>query len=107
MTLVANGEVHSLKVRAVLGSQTIGSVAASPVAIALLPIAQRFAGRPGRVTNVLIKPRPGADALVAGELRALARGRIDVTPADNELRLLSQAAQPNASPPPCSLSSAR
>ncbi|MFI5009757.1 MAG: FtsX-like permease family protein [Solirubrobacterales bacterium] len=96
VTLVANGEVNSLKVRAVLGSQTIGSVAASPVAIALLPIAQRLAGRPGRVTNVLIKPRPGADALVARELRALARGRIDVTPADNELRLLSQAAQPNA-----------
>ena len=31
-----------------------------------------------------------------GELRVLARGRIDVTPADNELRLLDQAAQPNA-----------
>jgi putative ABC transport system permease protein len=96
VTLMANGQVHTLKVRAVLGSQTIASVAASPVAIALLPIAQRLAGRPGRITNVLIKPRPGADALVAKELRALVRGRIDVTPADNELRLLNQAAQPKA-----------
>jgi putative ABC transport system permease protein len=96
VTLMANGEVSSLRVRAVLGSQTIGAVASSPVVIALLPIAQALTGRQRRITNVLIKPRPGDDALVAGELRALARERIDVVPADNELRLLGQAAQPNA-----------
>lgn len=96
VTLVANGKVSSLRVRAVLGSQTIGTVASSPVVIALLPIAQTLSGRRGRITNVLIKPRPGADVLVARELRALARERIDVVPADNELRLLGQAAQPNA-----------
>jgi len=96
VTLVVNGRVNSLKVRAVLGSQTIGTVAASPVVIALLPIAQVLADRQGRITNVLIKPRPGADALVARELRSLAQGRVDVVGAGNELRLLGQAAQPNA-----------
>ncbi len=96
VTLVANGEAHLLKVRVVLGSQTVGAIANSPVVIALLPIAQKLASKQGRITNVLVKPRPGADALVARELRALARGHIDVTPADNELRLLGQAAQPNA-----------
>ncbi len=96
VALVVNGKVSSLRVRAVLGSQTIGAVASSPVVIALLPIAQMLADRQGQVTSVLIKPRPGADALVANELRVLARGRIDVVPADNELRLLDQAAQPNA-----------
>jgi putative ABC transport system permease protein len=37
----------------------------------------------------------GQDALVAGELRRLAHGRLDVKAADNELRLLSQATEPN------------
>jgi putative ABC transport system permease protein len=96
VTLVANGEAHLLRVRVVLGSQTVGAVADSPVAIALLPIAQKLAGKQGRITNVLVKPQPGADRLVARELSTLAAGRIDVTPADNELRLLSQAASPNA-----------
>jgi putative ABC transport system permease protein len=96
VTLIAGGVPHTLKVRAVLGSQTIGAVASSPVVIALLPVAQLLTGEPNRVTNVLIKTRPGAEAQVAGELRGLAAGRIDVEPADNELRLLSQAAQPNA-----------
>ena len=97
VTMVVGGVAHRLKVRAVLGSQTIGAVASSPVVIALMPVAQALAGEPGRVTNVLIKPSPGAsEQVVAGELRRLAAGRIDVVPADNELRLLSQAAQPNA-----------
>ena len=94
--VIANGRTHALRVRAVLGSQTIGAVSSSPVVIALLPVAQLLSGRSGRVTNVLIKTRPGAERLVAGELRGLAGGRIDVESADNELRLLKQAAQPNA-----------
>jgi putative ABC transport system permease protein len=96
VTLVSNGEVHLLRVRVVLGSQTVGSIADSPVAIALMPVAQMLTGKQGRITNVLVKPLPGADALVAGELRAIAHERVDVLPADNELRLLSQAAKPNA-----------
>ncbi len=97
VTLIVGGLAHTLKVRAVLGSQTIGAVASSPVVIALMPVAQQLSGRPGRVTNVLIKLRPGARTqVVAGELRGLAAGRINVEPADNELLLLSQAARPNA-----------
>ena len=42
----------------------------------------------GRVSEVLIKPRAGAAGEVARELQSLAAGRIDVVPADNELRLL-------------------
>lgn len=96
VTLIAGGRTHVLKVRAVLGSQTVGSVASSPVVIALLPVAQLLAGKPGRVTNVLIKPRPGADRLVSTELRRLAAGLVNVEPADDELRLLGQASRPNA-----------
>jgi putative ABC transport system permease protein len=96
VTLRMDGVARALRVRAVLGSQTIGAVSSSPIVVALLPVSQSLAGKPGRITNVLIKVRPGAEQKVASELRVLAAGRIDVEPADEELRLLGQAAKPNA-----------
>ena len=95
VTIRANGAVHQVPVGAVLGSQTIGAVASSPIAIALLATAQRLTGKSGRVTSVLVQAKPGQQAKVAGELRALGAGRLDVTAADNDLRLLEIAAQPN------------
>jgi putative ABC transport system permease protein len=95
VTLRADGKSQTVRVRAVLGPQTIGAVAGSPVAIALLDTAQRLTGESGRVTDVLVKAAPGALTKVAGELRRVAAGRINVTPADNELRLLDTSAKPN------------
>jgi putative ABC transport system permease protein len=95
VTLRVGGMQHTVQVRATLGSQTIGAVAESPIVIALLPVAQMLTGKRGLVTNVLIKPNAGAEQSVASELRGLAAGRIDVTPADEELRVLSTAAAPN------------
>jgi putative ABC transport system permease protein len=48
-----------------------------------------------RVSLVLVEPRKGTDSRVSRELRALAGGRLDVVPADNELRLLQEAVKPN------------
>ncbi len=93
--LDADGMRRRVRVNAVLGSQTIGAVAGSPVAVALLGTAQSLTGETGRVTTVLVKAEPGAQAQVSRELRALAAGRADVTPADNDLRLLEVAAKPN------------
>ncbi len=95
VSLSANGTLQRVPVGAVLGSQTIGAVASSPIAIALLGTAQRLAGEPGRITSVLVQAKPGEQAKVAHELRVLALGRADVTPADNDLRLLETAAKPN------------
>ncbi len=95
VTLRVAGTLHTVRVRAALGTQTVGAVAESPVVIALLPVAQRLTGKRGLVTNVLVKPRAGADRSVAGELRGLAAGRVDVTRADEELRVLATAAKPN------------
>jgi putative ABC transport system permease protein len=95
VSLSANGTLHRVQVGAVLGSQMIGAVASSPIAIALLDTAQRLAGEPGRITSVLVQAKPGEQAQVARELRVLAAGRADVTPADNDLRLLETAAKPN------------
>ena len=80
--------------RAVLSS-ALPAVAVSPVAVAVLGTAQTLAERPGRVTEVLIRPLPGDQGKVAVELRRLAAGRLDVRAADGELRLLSVATKPN------------
>ncbi len=94
MKLLSGGDAHEALVRAVLPEQVVGSVADSPIVLALLPVAQQLTGRARRVTQVLVEPSPGQDARVERELRALAGGRLDVEPADHELALLDQASRP-------------
>ncbi len=94
LTLLAAGQSHPTSVRAVLSGGPSGVARYGTVAITLLPLAQELTDRPGRVTEVLVRPLPGAERLVAGELRSLAGGRLNVEPADNELRLLSTASKP-------------
>jgi putative ABC transport system permease protein len=96
VTVLAAGGAHSVTVGAVLNGSLFGALTSSPVAIAMLPVAQRLVGLPGRVTQVLVQPRPGADRRVALELRRIAGGRLNVAPADNELHLLAQAIKPNS-----------
>jgi putative ABC transport system permease protein len=95
VTLVGNGYAHFKRVGAVISGESVKVLQGSPVAVALLSVAQRLAERPGRITELLIEPRPGRDTLVAGELRRLAGGHLDVEPASNELRLLAEATKPN------------
>lgn len=92
--LVANGHIHTASVRAVLDEGAIGAVASSGITVALLPYAQTLTGQAGRVTSVLIRTQPGRASQVARELHALAGDRLDVVPADNELRLVEMAAKP-------------
>jgi putative ABC transport system permease protein len=93
--LAGNEQVRRARVRALLGGGVLGSASSSPVAVAVLAVAQRLAGIPGRVSEVLIEPAPGKARIVASELERLAAGRLDVRPADYELGLLSQAIKPN------------
>jgi putative ABC transport system permease protein len=95
LTLLADGHARRVLVGSVLDGSTIGTLAESPVAIALLPVAQQLLDRPGRVTELLVQPRHGAEARVMRGLRRLAAGRLSVLPADAELRLLDLTAQPN------------
>ena len=94
MVIDANGEAHPVSVRLVLSGALANATKDGTVAIALLPLAQTLTGRQGRVTQVLVKPAPGADALVASELRRLADGRLDVEPVAEELRQLGNAEKP-------------
>ena len=95
VTVLAFGASHSVRVGGVLGSQAFGALASSPVAVAGLPIAQQLTGLGGRLTQILFEPQPGKERLLASELGRVAAGRLNVVPADNELRLLEQAAKPN------------
>jgi len=93
--VLIRGESQTFLVRAALGSQTIGPVAASPIAVGLLPTVQQASGLPGRVTSILVRPQSGADQLVRAELNRLVGDRLDVTPVDNEITLLDEAAKPS------------
>jgi putative ABC transport system permease protein len=95
VTVLAFGSAHTIAVAAVLKSSLFGVLASSPVAVTLLTRAQRLTGLEGRITQVLVEPRRGQDRLVSSELGALAAGRLSVLPADDELRLLSKAVEPN------------
>jgi putative ABC transport system permease protein len=89
--VASNGQVRDAPVKALLGGGVLGSAASSPVAVAVLAVAQRLAGVGPRVSEVLIEPAPGDARMVASELQRLAAGRLDVRPADYELGLLSQS----------------
>jgi putative ABC transport system permease protein len=95
VTVLALGQARTLTVSAVLKSSPFGALATSPLAVTSLAGAQRLTGLHGRLTQILVAPRHGRYALVERELRALGGGRLNVTEADNELRLLAQAVKPN------------
>ncbi len=91
----ARGNAHAMTVGTVLGSGSFGALASSPLAITLLATAQRLTGMTDRVTQLLVTPEKGRLGAVRARLRQLAGTRLDVLSADNELRLLEQAVNPN------------
>jgi putative ABC transport system permease protein len=95
VTLLAGGRARRVLVGRVLGASRIGLLTQSPLGIAPLDVAQDLLGRPGRISQLLVQPRPAADERVARELRRIANGRLSVLPADAELELLDTTAQPN------------
>jgi putative ABC transport system permease protein len=96
VTVLSAGEAHRVEVRAVLGSQTIGPVANSPIVVTLLGLAQEITGKPHRINQVLVEPQRGRQRLVETELEHIAAGSIDVEAADRELSVLNAAAAPTA-----------
>ena len=93
--VLAFGAARTIVVGAVLRSSPFGVLASSPIAVGLLPEAQQLTGMPGRITQILVEPWPGADRRVAARLRTLAAGHLSVVAADDELGLLAEAVKPN------------
>lgn len=95
VTVLALGRASHYVVGAVLKSSSFGTLASSPLAVTLLASAQKLTAMRGSITQVLVEPRHGQTQLVASELRNLADGRLNVVPANDELRLLDAAVRPN------------
>jgi putative ABC transport system permease protein len=92
VTLRLAGHTARAPLYAQLGERQIGQLARSPVVIAPLSYAQEMAGLQGRVSRVLVQPRPGAQTRVRAELTTLAAGRANVESIDYEATLFANAA---------------
>ncbi|MGH2879975.1 MAG: ABC transporter permease [Solirubrobacteraceae bacterium] len=92
--LLIGGEARPTLVQAVLGDQAIGPVASSPIAVGLLSTVQNLTGLHGRVTDVFVRPLPGAEREVGRELHTIAAGKLDIFKADRELSVLAATAKP-------------
>jgi putative ABC transport system permease protein len=95
VSLLLRGRAMRLNVSAVLGAETFGPLSQATVAVMPLGALQRLAGLPGRITRVLVQPRPGREQAVRRELEAVADGRLEVASADQDVALLRQALRPN------------
>jgi putative ABC transport system permease protein len=89
------GKTATVPISAVLGSEAFGALSHTSVAVMQLAELQRLMGLRGRVSRILVQPRPGQRAKARSELLGLAHGRIDVAAADQDIGLLSQALRPS------------
>ena len=94
MVIDANGEAHPVSVRLVLSGALANATKDGTVAIALLPLAQTLTGRPGRVTQVLVKPAPGAERWSPASCGGWSGGACTWSRSRQELRQLNSAEQP-------------
>ena len=92
VTVLFAGHTEHMTLDATLGSAAIGGAAQSPIAAAPLAIVQNMAGLEGRVTRVLIEPKPGHEAQLRRALAARYGSKLNARPIDTEGRLLSNVA---------------
>jgi putative ABC transport system permease protein len=92
VTVLLPGHTEHMTLDATLGSAQIGGAAQSPIAAAPLAIVQNMAGLEGRVTRVLIEPRPGMGRDVQRALAARYGAKLNARPIDTEGQLLSDVA---------------
>jgi putative ABC transport system permease protein len=79
---------------ATLTEDDIGELVDSPIALGPLRYIQSLTGLNGRLTRILVQPRPGQDGLVRKGLDRLAAGTLNVRPSDFEATLFTRAAGP-------------
>ncbi|HTB50280.1 MAG TPA: ABC transporter permease [Solirubrobacteraceae bacterium] len=92
VTVLIDGRTEHMTLAATVGSGTIGAAAQSPIAAAPLAIVQSLAGLPGRVTRVLIEPKPGSEGALRRALSARFGAVSNPRSIDTEAKLLNNAA---------------
>jgi putative ABC transport system permease protein len=91
-TLQIGGHVSRAPLYKQLSARQIGPLIDTPIVVAPLSFAQEMAGLPGRLTRILVTPRPGSGQAVKVELSRLAGGRLNVTSTSYDERLFAKAA---------------
>jgi putative ABC transport system permease protein len=86
------GRTEYAPLYAQLHKQQIGSLIASPFAIAPLSYVQEMSGLTARVSRILVMPAAGQAARVRAVLRRLAAGRLNVESTDIDERVFAKAA---------------
>ena len=96
VSLDLRGQATPLKVAAVLGPEAVGALSQAFVATMPLANLQKLARLQGRVTRILVQTEPGREAQVRAELKTIARRRLTVAAAEQDLTLLHQALRPSS-----------
>ncbi len=91
-TLEIGGHVSQAPLYKQLSAHEIGPLIDTPIVVAPLSFAQEMAGLPGRVTRILVTPRPGREQPVRAALTRMAHGRLSVTSTSYDEQLFSKAA---------------
>lgn len=92
MTFQAHGHETEAGLYARLTSRQIGPLTASPIAVGPIEYAQEASGLQGRVTRLLVQPKPGRQAQARAELQRLAAGQLGVESSDYDEKLFAKAA---------------
>jgi putative ABC transport system permease protein len=92
VTVLIGGRTEQMTLDAALGSSKIGAAAGSPIAAAPLAIVQSVAGLQGRVTRVLIEPKPGREAQLQRALQTRFGTTLNARGVGTEVKLLGNAA---------------
>jgi putative ABC transport system permease protein len=94
VTLQIGARSVRITVAVVLGVNDIGVGIDSPIAILPLSMAQRLTVMSGKVTRVLVEPKPGRDREVRAQLRRIAGSGLDVRPANFDATVFREAEGP-------------
>lgn len=94
VTILLGAKTEHLRVAATISASRIGHLAESPIAAAPLPIVQSLAGEGGRLSRILIEPKPGEEVQVRHALTRRFGMRLNVRPVGTEAELLGNAVGP-------------
>lgn len=92
VTLRLYGRTEHVPLYEQLQEKQIGGLAASPIVVAPLFLAQEVTGLEGSVSRILIEPTPGKEGRVREALMRLVSGRLNVESTSYDERLFAKAA---------------
>ena len=92
--ILVAGRIEHLTLDATVPSEKLGGAAESPIAAAPLAVVQSLAGAEGRVSRILIEPRPKREGALLGALESRYGQTLNPRRVTTEAELLSVAAGP-------------